>query len=407
MKMTRRRHRIAFVTGTRAEYGLMVRVLRAIERHPRLELHVVVTGMHLDRSLGHTLDDVAADRWQRLHTVAWKQQDTPVSTAAATGRAITALSKLFATLQIDTALVVGDRVEAFAAATAAHLCRIRVAHVHGGDRALGQVDDALRHAITKLAHLHFAATDDSARRIIRLGENPAHVHVVGSPGVEDITREALPWCEVSAELAKLSRPISGAGRAGRRHDAPPARRGYALLALHPVDPDARIERMRTLTILRALAAHGPGRVVAIGPNNDPGSGGIVAALAEAMEMGGDVMPVLTVVPSAPREMFLGLLNHAALLIGNSSSGIIEAGSFGTPVINVGPRQQGRLHGSNVTHSGYDLRGLARAVAGVWRGGRAARCVRDNPYARPGTSRRIASLLAAEDGKSVPSKLIAY
>src|SRR5207248_3907783 len=165
------RRRVCFVTGTRAEFGLMQGVLRDIRSSPRLRLQLVVTGMHLDDAHGRTINLIRKEGWKIDATIPWKPAGADRAMLAhQTGAATTRLATTFAKLDADIVLVTGDRVEALAAATAAHLSGRIVAHVHGGDRALGQVDDSLRHAITKLAHVHFPATRQSAHRLQRVGE---------------------------------------------------------------------------------------------------------------------------------------------------------------------------------------------------------------------------------------------
>src|SRR5690348_11913590 len=166
-----RRRRVCFVTGTRAEFGLMRTTLHAIQSHPSLELQLLATGMHLDRAHGRSIDAIRKEGWRVGATVSWPRSSTPAANAVSTGSAMAGIAQALERLQSDVVLVVGDRVEAFAAAAAGHVSGRVVAHVHGGDRALGQVDDSLRHAITKLAHVHFPATTRSANRLIKLGED--------------------------------------------------------------------------------------------------------------------------------------------------------------------------------------------------------------------------------------------
>lgn len=378
---TKPRRKICFVTGSRAEFGLMHSTLSAIRDHPRLQLQVVVTGMHLDRSRGNTIDETRRDGGTIDARVPWRHK---LPRAQATGHATAELAATFARLHPDVLLIVGDRVEALAAATAGHLCDIPVAHVHGGDRAVGQADDSLRHAITKLAHVHFPATPQSARRLLRLGEDRWRIHRFGSPGIAGIRAAAATLPEIRSLL-----PGVAPGR-------------FALLALHPVDPDDATEFRRARMLLAATLAAGVEQVVIIHPNNDPGSEGIARCWRAVRDRR------VTCVANVPRPYFLGLLRDAAFLVGNSSSGIIEAASFGTPVIDVGPRQAGREHAGNVVHSDYDPPAIKRAMDRVWRGGhpRKVRC--RNPYGGTGTGTRIAELLAVISlDRRLLRKLIAY
>jgi UDP-hydrolysing UDP-N-acetyl-D-glucosamine 2-epimerase len=388
------RSRICFVTGTRAEFGLMRSSLLAISAHPALELQIIATGMHLDRGRGHSIDAIRADGWRVDRVVRWDagRAATRAGSARCTGSATAGIAAALEELKTNVVLVVGDRVEAFAAATAGHLSGRAVAHVHGGDRAAGQVDDALRHAITKLAHVHFPATIASARRIARLGEDAWRIRRVGSPGIDGITREAAPRRDLAAALGPLDW------------------RRYALLLLHPVDADEAVEGTRAEALLAAVQSIPFSQIVIIYPNNDPGSRGVVNAWVKLSDRGGvhNGADRFIVLPNAPRPIFLGLLRDAAALIGNSSSGIIEAASFGTPVIDIGPRQRGREHGANVTHVPYQGPALRRALKALWNDGKPRRAAGANVYGSGGAGAKIARALGGlEINDRLLRKLIAY
>lgn len=364
-----RKRRICFVTGTRAEFGLMESALRAIRSHPRLELQIVATGMHTQSRYGKTVDELRRAGWSIDRTIQWRDAPSgpsPQAVAASTGRAIASLASAFDELDPDVVLVVGDRVEAFATAAAGHLSQRVVAHVHGGDRAMGQVDDSLRHAISKLAHVHFPATAGSAERLRKLGEDAWRIHLVGTPGVDGIHDLAAP----AAELGGVA----------------PNR--FALLVLHPVDADEALEYKRAKQVLSAATSTGLDRIVIVYPNNDPGSAGIIRCWEEHAR---DARVQLH--RNLPRARFLGLLRDAAVLAGNSSSGIIEAASFGTPVVDVGPRQQGRERSENVTNVPYGQAPVRRAMAAVWNDGRPKRRKVRNVYGGGDAGRRIAQVLS--------------
>lgn len=363
-----RRRTVCFVTGTRADFGLMVRTLRAIDAHPRLRLRVVATGMHLDESRGNSISAIKQSGFDVAATVPWPVAGTAAGTAAATGQAMAGLADRYRQLKADVVLVVGDRVEAFAAAAAAHVAGLCVAHIHGGDRAPGVIDDSLRHAVSKLSHVHFPATAESARRIRRLGEDAWRIHQVGSPGIDSITDDALPLKAVCDEVGQLTY------------------RRYTLFAFHPAGGSDTTEHRRAADLLRAVLRFAPMPCVAVYPNNDPGSGGIVRALESVRDKR------LIARRNLPRGVWLGLLRDAAMLVGNSSSGIIEAASFGTPVIDVGHRQHGRQHGPNVLNAG-GAKDVAECVRQIWRNGRPRRFPRRNVYGGGATGRRIAQTLA--------------
>ena len=359
--------------------------LDAIRRHPRLTLQLVVTGMHLDPRHGRTIAQIRRDGWHVDATVRWPPADSALETAARTGTAVTGFARAFARLRPEIVLVVGDRVEAFAAAAAAHIGGIPVAHVHGGDRALGQVDDALRHAITKLSHLHFPATRHSAARIRQLGEDAWRVYTVGSPGIDGIRSTAAPRAGVASVFPTL-RP-----------------RQYALIILHPTDANARAEHRRANRLIDAARRAGFEQLVVIDPNNDPGSAGIRASWLKH-ERAGQILRR----PDVPRTMFLGLMRDAAVLVGNSSSGIIEAASFGTPVVDVGPRQLGRERSGNVTAAAFEGDSLDQALTTIWNRGHPRRSTARNLYGGSGTGEKIADVLARVPlDQRLLRKLISY
>jgi UDP-N-acetylglucosamine 2-epimerase (non-hydrolysing)/GDP/UDP-N,N'-diacetylbacillosamine 2-epimerase (hydrolysing) len=396
---------LCFVTGTRAEFGLMANTLRAIQSHPGLRLQVVATGMHLDPAHGRTINQIRRDGWTVDATVPWKSaKDDLTVLATQTGKAVATLATTFSRLNPDIVLVVGDRVEAFAAATAAHLSGRVLAHVHGGDRALGQVDDALRHAITKLAHLHFPATKESADRILKLGEDKWRVHTVGSPGLDAITTDASPLADCTPHL-QVAHPFMGGGANDSRGSMPALREHrYALVLLHPTDADDQVEHDRARLLLRLTRSTGFDHTIVLYPNNDPGSAGICRAWQSAI-----ANPQSAIfIKNLPRPAFLGLLRDAAVLVGNSSSGIIEAASFGTPVLDVGPRQAGRERGENVTTVPFRQAPIRAALRAIWNDGHPRRYAKKNPYGRGDTARRIARTLATVTlSPQLRRKLIAY
>ena len=369
------RRRVCFVTGTRAEFGLMRSTLEAIRAHPKLELQLIVTGMHLDRSRGGSVEQIRTEGWTINRVVRWPAPRSETDNAIRTGRALAEIAGAIADLKSQIVLVVGDRVEAFAAAAAGHIAGAVVAHVHGGDRALGQVDDSLRHAISKLAHVHFPATKQSAARIAKLGEDRWRIHQVGSPGLDGL----------------------------HAHDVAPGQR-IALLVLHPVDPNDADEHARAQTVLRAVSSVPFDVIAIIYPNTDPGAAGIARCWrAHATDARFRMFPDL------PRPQFLGLLRDATVLVGNSSSGIIEAASFGTPVIDVGPRQRGRERSQNVTNVPYSEAAIRRALKRIWNDGRPKRFRGRNVYGGGGAGRKIAGVLARLDlsDPCLRRKLIAY
>ncbi len=361
----------------------MTSTLRAMRQSAGTEFQLVVTGMHLNPNHGQSIRQVEKEGWKIDAAVPWAiDANTPALVAAATGRAIAGLAKVFEELDTQIVLVVGDRVEALAAATAGNLSGRVVAHVHGGDRALGQVDDSLRHAITKLAHLHFPATVQSAERIRKLGEDRWRIHRVGSPGIDGIVQSATP----RNGIFKTYGLVPGS---------------FAIVVLHPTVTDDLHEAHRAKMVLWAVRVAGIKLVIAIAPNNDPGSNGILRCW-DSDELG------LQFHRDLPRADFLGLLRDAAVLVGNSSSGIIEAASFGTPVIDIGDRQEGRERGPNVKNVPFKIETMRKVIGAVWKNGTPIRFANRNVYGAGATGKKIASVLSTVAiNERLLRKLIVY
>jgi UDP-N-acetylglucosamine 2-epimerase (non-hydrolysing)/GDP/UDP-N,N'-diacetylbacillosamine 2-epimerase (hydrolysing) len=364
----------------------MRRVLEAIRSHPRLQLQLVVTGMHLHTEHGKSIDEIQRQGWKIDAVVPWKAASSDATELASqTGLAMSRLAQVYDKLRSDIVLVTGDRVEVFAAASAAHLGQRIVAHVHGGDRAAGQVDDALRHAVSKLAHIHFPATAQSAKRLRKLGEDSWRIHQAGSPGIDGITQDAISSRGLYKEFPLL-----------RRHR-------FALLVLHPVDASVRTESARAEMILSSLQASGIEHIIAIYPNNDPGAQGIIRCWEK------NHRSITYLLKDTPRSTFLALLRDSAMLVGNSSSGIIEAASFGTPVVDIGPRQAGRERSHNVRNVPYSEASIRAAIRKIWNSGAPIRWRGRNVYGGNDAVRRICSVLASVDlnDPRLRRKLIAY
>lgn len=318
--------RIAFVTGTRAEFGLMESTLREIEAHPRLRLDVIATGIHLLPRFGRTVREIESSGHRLAARVSMQRGDgSLLDQAAGLARGIDGIARTLERLRTDIVLVVGDRIEALAGALAAVTTGRWVAHVHGGDLAAGDFDDAIRNAITKLAHLHFAATRRSARRIQRMGEERRRIFCVGAPAMDEL-------------LAMLRRARGGRLR-GRRGSLPRT----ALIVQHAYGRPEQQEERVARELLRAVCAAGLQPWI-LYPNTDRGHRGVIRAIESFV--GSRAGAGARVDRSLPRAEFLRALLSADLLIGNSSSGIIEAPMAGTPSVNIGMRQHGRERGGS-------------------------------------------------------------
>jgi UDP-hydrolysing UDP-N-acetyl-D-glucosamine 2-epimerase len=318
-------------------------------QQPRLALQLVVTGMHLLRPFGYTVRQIAQDRWPIAARVPMQRgDDDPLDQAVGLSRGVAGIARYLESAAIDLVVVLGDRIEALAGALAAVTTGRLLAHIHGGDVAPGDFDDSLRHAITKLAHVHFAATRDAGRRIVRLGEEPQRVHVVGAPGLDRL-RELL------AEAYGVPRPTGGSAATSGR---------TALVVYHAWGRPAAVERLAMSAVLDAVTSLGLRRVICY-PNTDRGHRGVLAAI-EAHRRKSQPADV-QIHESLARDEYLRTLMAADVLVGNSSSGVIEAPFAGTPSVNVGGREAGRQPGGPaVLNANESVSAIRQAVAAALR-----------------------------------------
>lgn len=365
---------ILVLTGSRAEYGLLKSSMAAIRDRDDLSLSVVATGMHLSPKHGFTVDDIRNDGYTVAREVLMQLDgDTGVAMSKSLAVGLIGLTDAFSDLRPDAILLLGDRDEALAGTLAAVHLNIPVAHVHGGDSMAGAViDDSIRHAITKLAHLHFPASELSAERIRMMGEEPWRITISGAPGLDDIL--SGEYDDSSAVLAK--------------YDLDPSR-PLLLIVQHPVttQPDNAAAQMEaTLDAADAV----DGQLVIIYPNSDAGGDRMIRKI-ENREF---TNPVRTF-RSLPRGEYLAIMDAADLMIGNSSSAIIEAPSFGLPVVDIGPRQEGRERAENiisVSHESGDIRdAITRGLEDDDFRSKARSC--SNPYDHGGAGHQIANRLS--------------
>ena len=331
------KRKILYVSGTRADYGLMRSVLFRIHNHPRLELHIVATCMHLMPDFGNTVNEIHRDGFICHSVNVTNTQDSKESMAFFIGAFIQEFIQRVGEIKPDFILVLGDRGEMLGAAIVGAYLGIPVVHLHGGE-VTATVDEIVRHAITKLSHIHLPATKESAERIIRMGEDPKHVFVVGAPGLDQILEMKLIIPEELSRVYNLdlSSPV-------------------ILVLQHPVtlegeDPVFQIQQ--TLYAVNELQE----QTIVIYPNADAGGRAMIEEIKKF-----EIYPNIQIYPSLTHRDFLSLLRIASALVGNSSSGIIEAPSFGVPVVNIGTRQKGRLRGENIIDCGYSKDEITSAL----------------------------------------------
>lgn len=371
---------IWYVSGTRADYGLMRTTLRAIQNHQDLHLGMMVAGMHLDSRFGHTVDEIEADGFEIVARIVSHENETSgAAMARGIAKMISGFTNAIKAGRPDILLLLGDRGEMLAGAIAAIHLNVPVAHIHGGERS-GTIDEPIRHAISKLSHIHFTATMEAAERLSRMGERSDQIFPVGAPGLVGLTDCVY---RSRSELASES---------GLNHS-----RKLALFVYHPVLQEAEIAGETADAILDALASRGF-ETLAVKPNSDGGSEHIRAVLERRAGS-----PGLKIVTHLERSLFVNWMGIADVMIGNSSSGIIEAASFGTPVVNVGSRQNLRERNSNVIDVGNDTSAIGRALDQI----NGARSDRSNVYGNGGTDIRIAELLSRLPLEGVTGKFNVY
>jgi UDP-hydrolysing UDP-N-acetyl-D-glucosamine 2-epimerase len=370
-----RPRRLCVVTTSRADYGLLYWILRDLRGNPRVRLQLVVTGMHFSARHGRTYQDIRADGFKPAAEVRETvRSDSDRAVAEAIGRITIGTSRALARLRPDLIVILGDRYELLAVAAAATAFRIPVAHLHGGEATEGLIDEPVRNAITKLSHLHLVAAKPYGKRVVSMGEEPWRVRVVGSPGLDHLRRSTLPNGEdVLAEI--------GAGPAGLRP--------LFMVTLHPETLSRATSRRHARELVRALATF-RARIVVTATNADQEHVSIFRELKK-LDRSTNAVKFVSNLGSA---RYLAILREADVLVGNSSSGLTEAPSFGTPVVNIGDRQKGRLRAANVIDvpaSAPQIRSaIRRALTPAFR--RRARRAR-NPYGEPGASSRIAKILS--------------
>ena len=375
--------RLLVVTGTRADFGLWSPVLAEAARRPDVVAPaLLVGGMHLDSRFGRTIEAVRASGIRIAAEVAFTAAgDGPAEMAASLGEALCAMAPVIEGQAPTWVCLLGDRGEQLAAALAAVHLGLPIAHLHGGERTLGAVDDTFRDMITRAAHLHLVANEAAGARLRRLGEASWRIHVTGAPGLDGLA-EVTPASEL--QRGSLGLPAVGP---------------YLLVVQHPETAGGR-DAVKDMEATLAAVVRSGMPALAVGPNADAGGRAMLARLTEEAAAAGGSPPLLH--ESLDRGTFLAVLAGATALVGNSSSGIIEAPLLGIPAVNVGDRQRGRLRGDNVldvpADSGAIAAAIAQAAGPAFRSGLS----HTSPYGDGHAAARIVSAIA---GQPVDARLL--
>jgi len=354
--MTDAKRKIAVLTGTRAEYGLLRSLMRAIAENPKLELQTLVTGTHLLKEFGHSIDHIRADGFKIDAKIPMYKtaRDVRKELPGSLGRLVDKTGKWLIENGSDFMVVLGDRVEALGGALAGLTANVPVAHLHGGELAAGDMDDRIRFAVSAMASLHFVSTPLCRKRLIRCGEPTDRIFVVGAMAMDEIFH-----------IRRIFTSQQNLKDDYRKRLGLPLDRPMLVVVQHPCGFGADQEYRYMQNLLRAV---GPFDGILIGPNNDPGHSGIRQAIQEFINSKTSPRRKGTwrFFENLTRQNYLSALWSGNVLVGNSSSGILEANALGTGVINVGPRQQGReRNGNAVFDTGYSTREIQSALQHIF------------------------------------------
>lgn len=379
--------KVCVVTGTRAEYGLLKPVIEKIYKSDGLELQLAVTGMHLSPEFGLTYREIEQDNYPITAKIEMLlSSDTPVGITKSMGVALLGFAEYFETYKPDIAVILGDRYEMLAAASAAMIARIPIAHIHGGETTEGAVDEAIRHSITKMSHLHFASAEEYRDRIIQLGEQPATVYNVGALGVENIKSVKLldkKSLEESLDYEFTDNTI--------------------MITYHPATLETLTAGEQFRNILNVIDKHKELSVIFSKANSDTDGRIINQMIDDFAAENSDRCKAYT---SLGQVRYLSTLQFCAAVVGNSSSGIIEAPSFGIPTVNIGDRQKGRVRAESVIDCGNSVQEIEDALKTAL-----SHEFKDkladikNPYEKAGTSDMIVQTIsdALEKGIDIKKK----
>lgn len=383
--MQNKSRHIAVVTSTRADWGLLSPVAKALQERGDVKLSIIATNMHLDAARGMTVNEIREDGFEPAALVPMPcGSDNEVGAAVAMGMHLGHMAKVLDNLRPDLLLLLGDRFEMLAVASAAMMLHIPIVHISGGEITAGAVDDNIRHAISKLSSLHFATTEQHRRRLISMGEQPANVINAGALGVWNmLNAPVMAKDELEKSLGfSFDRPV-------------------LLVTYHPATNDRTAPAVRFKALLDALDRHRGCKVIFTYPNNDPNSFAIISMIEEyGRRRSNDVIAV----PSLGALRYRSALKYVAAVAGNSSSGVVEVPSSGTPVVNIGIRQQGRTASDAVIHCGDDADSIDKAITEALSPQAKQRALlTPNPYQQDDTVEKIVDALMECDIKQLLPK----
>ena len=364
--------KICVVTGSRAEYGILRGLMKAIKNDPDLTLQVIATNQHLSMLQGETYKEIEHDGFTIDYKVFMADDDAPDNannTAKSISRGVSGFADAFDALKPDLLLILGDRYEMLAVASTALIYKIPIAHLHGGEITEGAFDDAIRHAITKMSHLHFTSTEVYRKRVIQLGEQPDRVFNVGALGVENVMKNDFMTKE------ELEHSLNF-----RMTDK------CFLCTYHPVTLSNMSSETQVLNLLQALDDYKVYHIIFTYSNSDTNSQIIIKRIREYVDQN---QVRCMFIPSLGQRRYFSALKYVKAVLGNSSSGIIEVPSFGIPTVDIGDRQKGRIAANSVMHCGYSTEEIKECLEKViaYKSNKI-----DNPYYKEGTCGAILKVI---------------
>ncbi|MFD3000877.1 UDP-N-acetylglucosamine 2-epimerase [Pontibacter toksunensis] len=377
--------KICVVTGTRAEYGLLYWTMKALEEDPELQLQLCVTGMHLSPEFGLTHKQIEADGFHIDKKVEiLLSSDSTVGISKSIGLGVISFSEAFAELKPDLVLILGDRFEIFAAATAAMISKIPIAHCHGGEATEGLIDEPIRHSITKMSHVHFTATEEYRKRVIQLGEQPKSVYNVGALGIENINKLEL--------LDRQSFEESIGFELGEKN---------VLVTFHPVTLENATAAHQFRNLLRALDELKDTKIIFTKPNADTDGRVIINLIDEYVKAHPEKSIAFI---SLGQLRYLSALQYMDVVVGNSSSGLIEVPSFRIATIDIGDRQRGRIKANSVISCSPDYASIKEALENAFSADFTA-LLKDvkNPYGEKDASQEIVRVLKETEVENLIKK----
>lgn len=364
--------KICVVTGSRAEYGILSGLMKAIKNDPELTLQIIITNQHLSKLQGETYKEIERDGFTIDYKVYMADDEAPDNvntTAKSISKGISGFADAFDALKPDMLLILGDRYEMLAVASTALIYKIPIAHLHGGEITEGAFDDAIRHAITKMSHLHFTSTEAYRKRVIQLGEQPDRVFNVGALGVENVMKNDF----MSKEEIEDSLNFQMSDKC-------------FLCTYHPVTLSNMSSETQVLNLLQALDDYKDYHIIFTYSNSDTNSQIIIRCIQEYVDHNHERCMFI---PSLGQRRYFSALKYVKAVLGNSSSGIIEVPSFGIPTLDIGDRQKGRIAADSVIHCGYlteEIKdGLEKVIA--YKTGNI-----ENPYYKEGTCDAIVKVI---------------